>query len=121
MPLLFSYGDLQREPVQLATFGRRLAGAGDALAGFELSLVPIEDPQVAARLGRTHHANARSNGNEISRVRGMVFEVTDDELARADVFEAAFAYLRVSVVLASGRDAWVYIHGQQQESGAHVR
>jgi hypothetical protein len=119
MPLLFSYGDLRREPVQLSTFGRRLHGQSDELVGFELSFVPIDDPQLAERLGKTHHDNARANGIETSRVPGMVFEVTDDELARADAFEAAFAYLRVSVALASGREAWVYVH--QQESRAPIR
>ncbi len=121
MPLLFSYGDLQREPVQLATFGRRLDGHSDELVGFELSLVPIDDQKVAARLGKTHHANARSSGDEMSRVAGMVFEVTDEELARADRFEAAFVYRRVCTVLASGKSAWVYIHTQQQESQGPLR
>ncbi|MGH9961724.1 MAG: gamma-glutamylcyclotransferase, partial [Pyrinomonadaceae bacterium] len=39
MPLLFSYGTLQQESVQLSTFGRLLQGQGDALLGFEQSLV----------------------------------------------------------------------------------
>ena len=33
--LLFSYGTLQLEAVQLATFGRKLAGTADGLPGFE--------------------------------------------------------------------------------------
>jgi hypothetical protein len=48
MPLIFSYGTLQQEPVQLSTFGRRLQGQEDELLGFEPSLVRIEDPQVVA-------------------------------------------------------------------------
>ena len=39
MPLLFSYGTLQQEDVQLATFGRLLQGQKDELLGFEQSLV----------------------------------------------------------------------------------
>ena len=39
MPLLFSYGTLQREDVQLTTFGRRLSGTRDELVGYESSLV----------------------------------------------------------------------------------
>ena len=54
MPLLFSYGTLQQEHVQVSTFGRRLQGQRDELLGFEPSLVPIADPQVAAASGRTH-------------------------------------------------------------------
>jgi len=34
MPLLFSYGTLQDEPVQRATFGRKLEGSADGLSGF---------------------------------------------------------------------------------------
>jgi hypothetical protein len=111
MPLLFSYGTLQQEDVQLSTFGRRLDGQRDELPGFEPSSVRIDDPQVAARLGKTHHANVRFNGKDDSRVPGMVFEVTDAELAGVDEYEIPFSYERVTATLASGRQAWVYAHG----------
>jgi gamma-glutamylcyclotransferase (GGCT)/AIG2-like uncharacterized protein YtfP len=39
-----------------------------------------------------------------------VFEVTDAELAAADEFERPAAYRRVAVRLASGADAWGYVH-----------
>jgi hypothetical protein len=39
-----------------------------------------------------------------------VFEVTDEELAKADQFESEFLYTRVSSALASGKEAWVYVH-----------
>lgn len=110
MPLLFSYGTLQREDVQRRTFGRRLEGVEDALVGYEPSRVPIQDPQVVASTGSTHHANATFTGREASRVGGTVFEVTDAELARVDGYEAPFAYARVLAPLASGRQAWVYLH-----------
>jgi len=42
-------------------------------------------------------------------VSGTVFEITDAELADADTYEARAAYTRVSVTLASGREAWVYV------------
>jgi hypothetical protein len=58
---------------------------------FEQSLVRIDDPQVVATIGRTHHANAQFNGNDESRVRGMVFEISDAELASVDEYEAAFS------------------------------
>jgi gamma-glutamylcyclotransferase (GGCT)/AIG2-like uncharacterized protein YtfP len=109
MPLIFAYGTLQDESVQLATFGRRLDGLRDALVGFEASLVPIDDPQVAAASGRTHHANVTVNGRSGSRVSGTVFEVTDAELARADQYEQAAAYTRIAATLASGKQAWVYV------------
>jgi hypothetical protein len=110
MPLLFSYGTLQQEDVQLSTFGRLLQGQPDVLIGYEPSLVPIDDPSVAAALGKTHHANATPTGNDTSRLHGTVFEVTDAELAAADLYEAPAAYSRVAAKLASGKIAWVYVH-----------
>ena len=97
MSLLFSYGTLQQENVQLLTFGRRLNGQRDDLVGFEQSSV-------------THHANVTFNGRDDSRVPGMVFEITDAELLRADEYEADFSYERIAATLASGRPAWVYVH-----------
>jgi gamma-glutamylcyclotransferase (GGCT)/AIG2-like uncharacterized protein YtfP len=110
MPLLFSYGTLQEEKVQLSTFGRRLEGQRDALTGCEHSTVRIDDPVVAAALGKTHHANLRFTGNDDSRVPGTVFEVSDAELDSVDAYEAPFQYARVTARLASGRQAWVYLH-----------
>ena len=110
MPLLFSYGTLQQEDVQLSTFGRRLSGQRDELLRFEPSLVRIEDPLVVAASGKTHHANVKFNGNEESRVPGTVFEITDAELAHVDEYEVAFLYKRVTAMLASGKQAWVYVH-----------
>lgn len=109
MPLLFSYGTLQEEAVQLATFGRLLQGHEDELVGFERSLVKIEDAQLAAASGRTHNANVTRNGRDGSRVRGTVFEVTEAELAAADRYEDVAAYKRFGVTLVSGRQAWVYV------------
>ena len=77
---------------------------------FEQSTVRIDDPQVIARIGMTHHANVKFNGNDASRVPGMVFEINDAELASVDEYEAAFSYKRIEAVLASGRQAWVYVH-----------
>jgi gamma-glutamylcyclotransferase (GGCT)/AIG2-like uncharacterized protein YtfP len=115
MPLLFSYGTLQQEEVQQSAFGRRLSGRKDALPEYEPAFVKIEDPQMSARLGRTHHANVLYNGNAASLVQGTVFDVTDAELARSDKFEAEFSYVRVMAPLASGRESWVYVHAPAAE------
>jgi gamma-glutamylcyclotransferase (GGCT)/AIG2-like uncharacterized protein YtfP len=110
MPLLFSYGTLQQEEVQLATFGRKLEGEKDLLIGYEPSLVKIADPELASRLKKLHHDNVKKTDDEWSNVQGTVFEVTDEELAKADAFEAQFDYKRVTLPLASGNEAWVYVH-----------
>ena len=112
MPLLFSYGTLQQDDLQLATFGRLLRGNRDELPGFEPSSVRIEDPQVAASSGKTHHVNATFTGNADSRVRGTVLEVTEAELVSADRYEERAKYKRVLVRLASGKEAWVYVHAR---------
>lgn len=109
MPLVFAYGTLQDEKVQIATFGRLLRGHRDELVGFELSSVRIADPAVAAASGKTHHANVTFNGRDDQRVSGMVFEITDTELAVADGYERAAAYTRITARLASGEHAWVYV------------
>jgi len=109
MPHLFSYGTLQEDSVQMSTFGRLLEGQQDELPGFEPSRVRIDDPMMAAAIGKTHHANVRFNGRSDSRVRGVVFEITDAELAAADRYEEVAAYKRIVVVLASGKEAWVYV------------
>jgi len=110
MPLLFSYGTLQHADVQLATFGRTLRGHSDELAGFEQALVRIDDTQLVASSGTTHHLNVAFNGRHDSRVSGTVFEITDAELAAADRYEERAAYQRRTVTLASGKQAWVYVH-----------
>ena len=115
MPLLFSYGTLQEERVQLATFGRPLRGEPDALSGYEPSLVEIEDAGFVASSGRRHHANVVPSGQPESRVAGTVFEVTEAELAAADRYEAPAAYVRTQVLLASGRQAWLYVHRRTNE------
>ncbi len=108
MPLLFSYGTLQQDAVQLSTFGRLLRGTPDELVGYAQSSLEIHDPHVVAVSGKSHHVIVSSNGREDSRVAGTVFEVTEDELAKADEYEVA-EYKRVATRLASGKDAWVYV------------
>jgi len=107
MPLLFSYGSLQQENVQMATFGRLLVGQGDEIVGYEQFTITLDDPQTIAFTGKTEHMIVRFNGREESRVAGTVFEITEEELLKADRYECA-PYERVAAKLASGRQAWVY-------------
>jgi Gamma-glutamyl cyclotransferase, AIG2-like len=108
MPKLFSYGTLQQEDVQLATFGRRLVGVADALVGYRQSMVTIDDPEVVRRSGKTHHPIVAFTGQGEDRAPGTVFEISDAELAHADEYEVA-AYVRVKARLTSGLEAWVYV------------
>lgn len=108
MERLFSYGTLQQENVQIATFGRVLKGAPDALIGFKQELVEITDPDVLAKSGERFHPIVMRSGVDADRVTGTVFEITAEELAAADRYEV-HDYERIAVTLASGGGAWVYV------------
>ncbi|MEX6665769.1 gamma-glutamylcyclotransferase family protein [Pseudomonas sp. W2-17] len=105
--LLFSYGTLQDKAVQLANFGRELVGDADHMLGYSQSWVEITDAEVLAASGKTHHPIIAPSDVE-DQVAGTVFQITEQELAAADAYEVA-DYKRVSVALASGLTAWVYI------------
>lgn len=107
MPLLFSYGTLQQEAVQRSTFGRVLHGHPDQLIGFEPSVKTVEDPAFVVSSGSADHQIVSFTGRRDDRVSGVVFELTDDELAAADRYEPA-GYERVMATLSSGKQAWVY-------------
>jgi gamma-glutamylcyclotransferase (GGCT)/AIG2-like uncharacterized protein YtfP len=106
--LLFSYGTLQDKAVQLANFGRELVGQQDAMLGYSQSWVEITDPAVIATSGKTHHPIVAPTTENGCSVEGMVFQITELELAAADAYEVS-DYKRVSVALASGLTAWVYV------------
>src|SRR5262245_10871752 len=106
---LFSYGTLQTEAVQLATFGRRLEGEPDVLIGYSLTMVRIEDQNFAALSGTAYHRNIQFTGVASDIVEGAVFTVTRKELEHADAYEPA-DYKRTFVQLKSGINAWVYVN-----------
>ncbi|TFY93607.1 gamma-glutamylcyclotransferase [Pseudomonas nabeulensis] len=106
--LLFSYGTLQDKTVQLTHFGRELVGQHDAMLGYAQSWVEITDPQVLASSGKTHHPIVAPTLEAGAEVKGMVFQITEAELAAADAYEVS-DYKRVEVALASGLTAWVYV------------
>jgi len=104
---LFSYGTLQQEPVQLATFGRKLNGTSDALVGYRLKMMRIDDRDFIVASGTADHRNLAFTGNTEDVVDGTVFTITHAELEQADAYEPA-GYARHLVQLKSGLNAWVY-------------
>jgi gamma-glutamylcyclotransferase (GGCT)/AIG2-like uncharacterized protein YtfP len=105
---LFTYGTLREEEVQLATFGRRLEGMPDALPGYQLVMIRIEDQDFVAKSGTADHRNIQSTGSASDYVEGIVFGVTKKELEQGDAYEPV-GYGRVLVRLKSGKNAWVYL------------
>ena len=106
--LLFSYGTLQLEPVQLVTFGRTLEGTEDQLVGYKSGWLQIADSAVIEASGRTRHPIIAFTGRPTDLVRGTLFRVTRAELQHADTYEVS-DYRREYLTLASGRNAWVYV------------
>lgn len=104
---LFTYGTLREAHVQRAVFGRELEGADDALDGFALGSVTITDPGVRDMSGEARHPILRRSGSS-PRIAGSALALDEADLEKADRYEAA-NYVRVPVVLASGRHAFVYV------------
>lgn len=114
--LIFSYGTLQQPEVQQAQFGRLIAGEPDALPGYRLDRVAIDDPAVVATSAAAVHPIVVRTGAPEDVVTGTVFRISAAELAAADGYETS-AYERVEVALRSGRQAWVYAAPQPGAGG----
>ncbi|PJE13538.1 gamma-glutamylcyclotransferase family protein [Legionella sp.] len=109
MQKLFSYGTLQLEAVQIATFSRRLEGRKDYLQGYVLEDLEITDPYVLQVSGKKMHQILFPTLQDADQVEGMVFDITEAELLKADEYEVK-DYVRIKIRLASGVEAWVYAH-----------
>jgi hypothetical protein len=109
---LFSYGTLQSESVQLATFGRKLEGKPDTLPGYRLVMITVTDEDFVAKSGTANHRNLEYTSNASDFIEGTVLKVTKKELEQADAYEPE-GYKRVSARLKSGADAWIFVHQRQ--------
>ncbi len=114
---LFSYGTLQLESVQMATFGRQLTGTRDVLTGFEENSLIIEDEDVISISGKATHTIAKFTGRAADKISGTVYEVTPEEIESSDKYEVAPCQ-RVAVDLESGIRAWVYVDGSYVLAGS---
>ena len=106
--LLFSYGTLRQPEVQRATFGREIDGRPDAIVGYHLDYVTITDPHVIATSGSDRHPILKPTDRADAAVEGMVFEISEADLAAADEYEVD-DYRRITVPLRSGGEAWAYV------------
>ncbi len=94
---LFVYGTLLDPQVQQLVFGRPMQGSPDRLPGFEKRERSVE--------GRYPEVYPNTSGK--SFVDGLCLEADTTDLNRADAYETTL-YYRELVLLASGRQAWVY-------------
>lgn len=106
--LLFSYGTLQLENVQLENYGRTLKGEKDKLLGYRLESLSITQPDVILKSGSDTHPIAVKSGYLTDSVEGMVFELSENELKTTDKYEVS-QYQRILETLASGKTAWIYV------------
>ncbi|MDO8953004.1 MAG: gamma-glutamylcyclotransferase family protein [Draconibacterium sp.] len=107
--LLFSYGTLQLEKVQLENYGRLLKGEPDKLKGYKIEKLKITDSTVLAKSQLEYHPIAVKSENEKDYIEGVLFEIRDAELIETDKYEVS-QYHRVLETLESGKRAWVYIY-----------
>ena len=105
---LFSYGTLQKEKVQFELFGRGLQGSTDILRGYRTAQIEIKDQAVLAKSEQKYHLIAVPSKNKNDFIKGIVLELTEEELRIADEYEAD-DYKRINVVLESGKESWVYV------------
>lgn len=113
--LLFSYGTLQQPEVQLANFGRLLGGRADAITGYRLEHLEIEDAAVVALSGKSTHLIAVCTNEPEERIEGTLFEMKREELDASDRYEVG-AYKRTQVSLESGATAYAYVRGTTTQS-----
>ncbi|HJZ82067.1 MAG TPA: gamma-glutamylcyclotransferase family protein [Pyrinomonadaceae bacterium] len=104
---LFTYGTLQQEEVQLATFGRRLEGRPDVLPGYRLIMTEVRDRSFATANGALQRT-VEFTGITSDFAAGVVLVVTRAELEQSDAYEPT-DYERRRIELKSGAEAWVYL------------
>lgn len=105
---LFSYGTLQQQAVQIKLFGRIITGTEDILTGYIIQRIEISDPAFLARGENNIQHTLMTTFNESDKINGTILEFTKEELSLVDQYEPS-NYFRHKVVLASGKEAWVYI------------
>lgn len=108
MPYLFSYGTLQKEEVQIETFGRVLSGERDILTEYNLKMLEITDPEVLRKSNQKYHPILKFSGVPEDEVEGMLFEVTEEEILQADEYEVE-DYKRIETIFKSGKKGFIYV------------
>lgn len=108
MEQLFSYGTLQYPAVQQRVFGRLIQGVPDAIVGYTIVHIPIDDEALIQLTGDQHFRMlVPSSCAEQQPIVGLVFTLSAAELSSADRYEGSL-YQRIKVPLLLGGSAWVY-------------
>ena len=107
MEKLFSYGTLQLPQVQESLFGRILTGRKEELPGYKIEKLKITDRAVIEKSVTDMHPILVRTREPSDLVSGMVFEITQAELEKADEYEVD-DYRRNLAIMSSGTHAWIY-------------
>ena len=106
--LLFSYGTLQNENIQLEIFGRKLNGLKDRLRGFRIGQLQLATGNEPNPENIQSYPVAIAGDPQKDYIDGKIYQLTPEELQQADRYETG-AYKRVNLQLESGKLAWVYL------------
>ncbi len=112
MEKLFSYGTLQLPEVQESLFGRILAGRKEELPGYKVEKLKITDQGVIEKSGNDIHPILVRTRKPADVVSGMVLELTQAELEKADEYEVD-DYRRTLATIRSGTRAWIYCSAKE--------
>lgn len=72
--LLFSYGTLQKEKVQLELFGRLLHGTKDVLEGYRISSIEIKDEAFLSKGENKHQQTLTPSNNKFDKIEGTILK-----------------------------------------------
>jgi len=89
-------------------FGRLLTGTKDFLKGYKLASIEIKDEAFLAKGGEKFQRTLIASKDAADVIEGTVFEISREELIRADKYEPD-NYKRIKVTLLSGKAAWIYL------------
>ena len=103
MEQIFSYGTLRSKEIQMKVLNKILTGTPDQIIGYK-----IKDLQIEEEFGMEDYFVATPSENPSDTIDGIVFNVTNADLAKADLFESN-AYKRTLITLKSGITAWIYL------------
>lgn len=106
--LLFSYGTIQLEKVQLENYGRLFKGEPDRLKGYTIEKLQITDSIVLSKSQLEYHPIAVKSEDKCYFIEGMLYEITNKELIETDKYEVS-QYHRILETFESGKRAWVYV------------
>lgn len=83
-------------------------GEKDFLVGYKLDYIEIFDQEVLEKSEEKFHPILSFSGKNEDKVQGILFEITEEELKKADEYEVA-DYKRIKTTFESGKEGFIYV------------